>query len=371
MSSFSIQSALTGLFLFVFFVWLCLSIYVVWNRLRFERRNNLLDKAVTQLGHSQPVMLNAKARSELVLPLITRLPQPVIYRAATDAAAYPPVAEVFAQYAMARWGANVFSIASKNRSGSDRWQRISALSILTRVKSGCIHDLLFDALRDKDADVVSNAVVLLGQLQDRRAAALLVLALHLNLYLTSFVARQLDTFEIPIDDLLEPLLEQDDAQLRYWAVSLLARHGSGGERHTQGIARLADDPDPAVRKAVAQTLGMLDASDEALTVLQLLYDDVAFVRVHAVKALAQFNQPDFAGSLAEMLEDPEWRVRLAANDALSSMEQSGALDAWARIPARGGFAGKNFGTADKVPAYAGNSDTRKTDVRTESRARRL
>jgi hypothetical protein len=365
---FSIQ---IGLFLFVFLAWLILSIYVVLNRLRHERRNALVDKVVSQLGTSQPVMLTAKTRSELVYPIITRLPQPVVYRAAADVAVYRPVAEVFATHALAQWGASVFAIASEARPDTDRWQRISALCILTRAKADCIHDLLFDALQDKDADVASSAAVLLGRLQDMRAAELLVLALRLHLYLPSFIARQLDTFKIPLDGLLEPLLDLDNAQVRYWAVMLLARHGGGEKLHAQKIARLAEDPDPAMRKAVVQTLGMLGASGEALTVLKLLYDDIAFVRVHAVKALARLNRPDFAGSIVAMLSDREWRVRLAAKEALALMEQSASLGASDQFHATGGFAGTDFEDMDNLHAYAIHNGIQKTRVHSGSQAGRL
>lgn len=352
MSTFSIQ---VGLFLFVFLVWFGLSVYVVLNRLRHERRNRLLGKAMLQLGHSQPVMLTAKTRSELVHPLINRLPQPVVYRAAADVAVYTPVAQVFAVHALAQWGANVFAVASETRPRTDRWERVSALSILTQVRAACVHDLLFEALQDKDADVASSAAVFLGRLQDRRAAELLVLALRRHVYLPSFIARQLDHFKIPLDGLLVPLLDEDSAQIRYWAVILLGRHGGGGERHIQEIARMADDPDPAIRKAVAQTLGILGASGEALTVLKLLYDDIAFVRVHAVKAVPRLNRPEFRGSLVAMLEDPEWRVRLAARDALASMEQVSVLDAPAPSHAADGFVRTTFGDMDHLHAYSINS----------------
>ncbi|OGB23820.1 MAG: hypothetical protein A3I66_20720 [Burkholderiales bacterium RIFCSPLOWO2_02_FULL_57_36] len=363
-------SILVSVFLLVFLAWLGLSVYVVLSRLRHERRNKLLGKAMLELGHSQPVMLNAKTRSDLVLPIITRLPQPVVYRTAADVAVYAPVAQVFAVHALARWGANVFTIASEPRPETDRWERISALSILAQVKADCAHDLLFDALQDKDPDVASSAAVFLGRLQDMRAAERLVTALRLNLVLPSFIARQLDNFKIPLDGLLEPLLDLDSAPVRYWAVVLLARHGGGGERHVQKIARMAEDPDPVIRKAVVQTLGMLKASDEALTILTLLYDDVAFVRVHAVRALGRLNRPEFRGSLVAMLEDPEWRVRLAAREVLSSMEQPPSLAAPGRFQAADGFLRTSFGGMDHVHAYSIDNAIKKTRMQTGSEAGR-
>lgn len=316
-------------------------------------------------------MLTAKTRSQLVYPVITKLPQPEVYRVAANVAVYTPVAEVFVEHALARWGlANVLAAASEARPGTDRWQRISALCILSRAKTDSIHQLLFDALHDKDADVASSAAVFLGRLQDSRAAELLVMALRLHLHLPSFIARQLDNFKIPIDGLLEPLLDLDDAQVRYWAIILLARHGEGGRLHAQ-IARMAEDPDPMIRKAVVQTLGMLGASREALTVLKLLYDDIAFVRVHAVKALARFNRPDFAGSLVAMLGDPEWRVRLAAKEALSSMEQRPSLGASARFHATDGFVGKDFKGKDKLQVHTIDNSDEKMRVHPESTAGRL
>lgn len=342
---------LSGLFSFVFLAWLGLSIYVVLNRLRHERRSALLKKTMVQLGTSQPVMLTAKTRLELVYPLITRLPQPVVYRAAADVAVYKPVAEVFAVHALAQWGADVFTIASNARPENDRWQRISALCILTCVKADCVHDLLFDAIQDRDADVASSAVVLLGRLQDVRAAERLVEALRLQLYLPSFIARQLDDFKIPLGDLLEPLLDAGSAQVRYWAVVLLGRHGAGDRRLAQLVACMANDGDPAIRKAVAQTLGMLDASEQVLAVLQLLYDDTAFVRAHAVKALAKFNQPDFDGSIMALLDDPDWRVRQAARDAQSSKERAALLGVSSRFQSADRLSAPDLQKMDSLRTY--------------------
>ncbi len=318
-----------GLFLFIFLAWLSMSAFVLASRMRHDRRRRWLGKVVSQLrelDHSpaaQPLLLTADVPAASRNPVITQLPKPLVYRTATDVAPYTPVATAFAEHALTHWGSeSLVAAASRARPGADRWERISALCILTRAKSEHIHELLFDALHDKDPDVVSNAIVFLGQLQDERAAEILVTALRLQFFLPSFIARQLEKFTIPLNDLLEPLLDAKTTQARYWAVALLARADRGENVPLYKIARLADDPDPAVRKVVVQTLGLLGASEEALVVLKLLYDDVPFVRVHAVKALARFQWPDFRQSLVAMLNDPEWRVRVAAREALADMDQA-------------------------------------------------
>ncbi|HEV2611995.1 MAG TPA: HEAT repeat domain-containing protein [Noviherbaspirillum sp.] len=327
MNFFSIQF---GLFLFIFLAWLGMSIFVLTSRMRHDSRRRWLGKVVSQLrelDHSpaaQPLLLTADVPTTSRNPVITQLPKPLVYRTATDVAPYTPVATAFAEHALSHWGSeSLVAAASRAGPGVDRWERISALCILTRAKADHIHELLFDALQDKDPDVVSNAIVFLGQLQDERAAEILVTALRLQLFLPSFIARQLEKFTIPLNHLLEPLLEVNTTQARYWAVALLARQDSEGKVPLYKIARLADDPDPAVRKVVVQTLGLLGASEEALVVLKLLYDDVPFVRVHAVKALARFHWPDFRESIAAMLDDPEWRVRVAAREALAEIDQVG------------------------------------------------
>ena len=368
-----ITSIQFGLFLLVFLAWLGLSLYVVLNRLRHERGRQSLGRVMAQLGHSKPLLLtaNTTARPALANPLITQLPKPVVYRAASDVAPYTPAAAIFARHALAHWGsASVFAAASKTGPGVDRWQRISALSILARARADGIHELLFDALQDKDTDVASSAAVFLGQLQDRRAAEMLVTALRLQLYLPSFIARQLDNFTIAFADLLEPLLDVNSTHARYWAVTLLARHGGEEKRHAQKIARLADDPDPALRKAVAQALGILGASDEALVVLKLLYDDVAYVRVHAVKALARFNWPDFTDSLVAMLADPEWRVRLAAREALAAMEKSASPDASATPAATENLVETDLRHLDNLHLSPFGNLSEKTPVHARSEGRR-
>lgn len=306
------------LFLLTFFLWLGLSAYVVLNRLLHDFRLRALREAQTIFGDSVPALLSFQKPRE-VHGLLARFPRPLIYRVSADVSQPSWVSEALSAQILSRWGAaQLLKEASGARYGGDRWRRVSALSVVTRIRSPQIHELLRQALTERDRDIAGAAVVLLGRLQDRQAAEILVLALCRNWYSAARIATQLDHFKIPLADILLPLVVDASPQVRYWAVSLLARYRNV-DYLGQLIALMVNDPDASVRKAVAKTLGTVGGPHAAPTALKLLDDPVDFVRANAARALGNLAQVSLAGSVTPLLADREWGVRLAAREALVAM----------------------------------------------------
>jgi hypothetical protein len=69
--------------------------------------------------------------------------------------------------------------------------------------------------------------------------------------------------------------------------------------------------------------------------------------------------------------DPEWRVRLAARDALSSMEHTDTLEAPDQFQAADGLAGTAFWDMNTLHAYAFENRNWQTRVHSGSETGRL
>ncbi|MBC7944531.1 MAG: HEAT repeat domain-containing protein [Burkholderiales bacterium] len=326
------------LFLVVFFLWFGLSAYVVLNRLLHDFRVRALCKAQTGLGASTALTRLSPERSRALHGILARLPRRVIYRITADVSQPQWVSQALSAQILSRWGLpRVLKEAAGQDGGSDRWRRISALSVLTRIHNPRIHELLRQALAEKDRNIAAAAVVLLGKLQDEKAAEILILALREEWYTPSRIATQLDNFATPVAKLLLPLLVDPQPHMRYWAVALLSRY-RGFDYLAALLALLVGDPDASVRKAVAQTLGIIGGREAVSGALKLLDDPVDFVRANAARALGNLAQVKLAGSVTPLLADREWRVRLAAREALVDMGPAVRHDVTAQLTSPDDFA---------------------------------
>jgi len=320
------------LFVCVLLLWFGLSACVVLDRLRYDAqqrayrtaRHEVCNPVIEALPHAQ--------RSRALRSILLGLPPPMIDRLAADMSLPPWVCAPLAIHILSTRGIGAL-LKQASRSGRRRWKRVAALGTLTQLRSAHIHGLLRKALRDPHDEIADAAVTLLGKLQDRRAAAILVVALRRQWASAARIATQLDRFSIPMTNLLLPLLADSRPHARYWGVRLLAHHPDADQAL---LAQLADDPDPAVRKAVVQTLMKTGATQTVPVALALLRDPVGFVRAHAVRALA--GRIEHAGALAILLADREWCVRMAAREALVAMGAAAAPPVVAQLQSSDMFA---------------------------------
>ena len=294
---------------------------------------------------------------------VEEIPRRTLERVAADTATPTALAGALASRLVARWGAATYEKrAGSTRAGARRWRRIIALHILFHADSPNILDLLEQALASSDREIVGAAVSLLGRIADLGAARLLIGALIEGRYPASRIATHLDRFPLRIADELQPLLREPAPALRFWGVTLLARYSNERE-----VGELASDPDERVRKAVAETLGSGMGKTEASSRLLagLLKDESWIVRAHAARALGDLKRVEYAASIASLLADTQWWVRLAAKETLFALGESSVPVLLQQLAhhdrfARNGAAEvlQNLGWVDRVleEAMAGRSE---------------
>lgn len=306
-------------FVVVFLVWLILSAYLILDRVIYDIRHRSVRAAWAKLGDPEVQAKVPEARAEHVEQILTGLPRRTIDRVAADSSTPPWMAEAFSAFAFKRWGMDrLVQDASGHRGELGKWRRIAALRILSHGRHPDMLTPLQRAMNDPDRDVVGVAVTLLGRMDDRRAAELLIAALRRQVYPPSRIATLLDRFPLDIADLLRPLLKDRLPVARFWAATLLSRY-AGSPDLDADLAALVDDPDPNVRKAAIETLGKVGGPHAAPAAMKLLDDAVWYVRAHAARALGDLQRTDLAEKITPLLADSEWWVRFAAKESLQVM----------------------------------------------------
>jgi hypothetical protein len=350
----------------VFLIWAIVSVLVIVNRLLYDRRQRRLVDIARALADPTLEALPPLERSPAVRRSLRRLSRRAVYRMVASSE-YPKwLTEVFAAYALEYLGPSRMLRDASNISWRSKWRRISALFALGHLRVSGVHELLEKAVLDRDPEVAAAAVTILHRLGDRRAAELLVSALGGSSGCSSRIASYLDQYPIPVYDLLLPLLRDTRPEVRYWSVSLLTRDPGNTDLSAQ-VARLTDDPDPHVRKAVLTTLCARAAPQAVPVARRHLSDTAAHVRSAAIRVLGLRGEGEpvprrceIASWIAPMLRDPIWEVRLAAKESLVRLGQ----DIWREVArqldsadefARNGAAEvlQNLGTLDWALTFVG------------------
>ena len=279
---------------------------------------------------------------QLLDPVSTR----DIYRMSGDDELPGWVREESARMALAVIGLpQMLRDATPHRGARRKWRRVSALHVLLHARPSAIHALLRVALADADPDVASAAATVLQRIGDARAAQILIDGLRISRLPASRIAARLERFRIPIADLLRPMLADERAESRYWAVTLLRDHHDENGL-AAAIMPLVDDPDAPVRKAALLTLGAMLPQGVTRVATRRLSDPAPFVRSAAILALAQVGErsPDrarrkaIASSITPLLADREWGVRAAAKDALVRLGPGTWREVAAQLSSPDGFA---------------------------------
>lgn len=111
-------------------------------------------------------------------------------------------------------------------------------------------------------------------------------------------------------------LESDRARTRVEAVEDLVRHARLADRTRSRAIDLfvkrLEDPEPAVRAAVAVALGDLEAKEAVVALLLVVEDDDAYVRQMALNALGEIADDRALPRLRRALEDSRAEVRYQA-----------------------------------------------------------
>jgi HEAT repeat protein len=203
--------------------------------------------------------------------------------------------------------------------------------------------LLVRTLEDPHPEVRSAAALALGAIAEPRSFPALVEQLR-NIGLTPSARLSIRQIQAPLAcfplrqarELVE-LLKHSHPRVRYLAAEVVramvdGSRGVGGETELPVLkaadfapelvdlflTRLVFDKNPEVRARTAPVVARLDDPRAASRLVSLLRDVQWFVRLHAVRAVAQPRLIILAEHVIPRLTDVNWRVREAAVRALLS-----------------------------------------------------
>lgn len=120
-----------------------------------------------------------------------------------------------------------------------------------------------------------------------------------------------------------------DPDKRCSSVNLLAAAPFGGEpKYVRVYRLLMDDPDPTVRAACTNALGLHGSVADVEQLVWRLDDPAAFVRWEAAKALQKIHDPSAVKPLLIVLaDDSDGDVRMSAATALGQYGEGRVFDA--------------------------------------------
>jgi HEAT repeat protein len=294
--------------------WVGLTSALVLGRLAHDTRHRPVRLARRRLAQAGRRAVSSE-RARTLERMLGRLSRTTIDRVAADSGGPLWLSEAFAHHSVRRWGIQrLLRDACAHRGERTLWRRIAALRMIVQVRHAAALGLLENALQEDDPRLRDAAVSLLARLPDRLAAELLLAALRSGAVNRSRIATSVDGFTLPIPGLVLALLQESDANLRFWGATLLARYP--GPATTAALVARAADADPNVRKAAVESLGKVGGEGAVAAARTLIDDPVWYVKAHAARALGELRDCDSAGAITALLSHDQWWVRLAAKEAL-------------------------------------------------------
>lgn len=199
-------------------------------------------------------------------------------------------------------------------------ERIEAVLSLDGLDVGGVVDLLVPILKDKDPDVVSASVRVLGGFKSRSAIDALLLALaeakkgNIRLALLRTIARADYAHD---GEAVLPNLEDRSWEIRRFAVEALVNNNS--QTHVPVILPLAHDKEAAVRLVVLDSLGNMGIEEARLLGLEALADESWQVRASAIEVLGKVRHRDNVPALIAHMRVEEGRLKEDVANALENL----------------------------------------------------
>lgn len=180
-------------------------------------------------------------------------------------------------------------------------------------------------LADPDPGLRERAAHLLTTLSSPKLAAQEVAPYiaHANIATRNLAGEMLVELGRPAVDALAPFLRHDDADVRKFAIDLLAQLPA--DALADDIATALDDPDANVRLAAVDALGALRATAYA-DALCNLYDREPLARPDVIQAMGAFGDDADLDLLERGLKDERPVVQLASAEALASQDAPEVID---------------------------------------------
>jgi len=117
---------------------------------------------------------------------------------------------------------------------------------------------------------------------------------------------------------VKSMLANDSAPARAYASIALWRLGEKSDAIAV-VNELIQDPDPTVRRILAEQLGSVDDQEARSRLAALAEDDAKEVRVETLRAIAVKPGPEFEGVLVQAANDPEYEVSTVALNLLGKV----------------------------------------------------
>lgn len=298
------------------FSWASLSAYVLLVQRRRRATGDTLASARRSLSRLDGASVDE--RIEALYPVFRAASRELLMRCMADRELSQDDFSTLVAFYDRRWSLDsLLDDAVFHESRREKWRRLTALRILSRLEHPRALEFLSVAVEDADREVVECGLALLGRSTDPAAVECLLKALAAAPAHASRIAVYLDQSPMPIGEELAELLNHERPTVRQWAATLLSRYPDAVDESR--LAWLTNDADANVRKAAVQTLGRVGTGQAAACALHLLADPVPFVRAHAARAIGELGRSDYARRVADLLGDKDWWVRLAARESLEMM----------------------------------------------------
>ncbi len=181
------------------------------------------------------------------------------------------------------------------------------------------------ALRDENPGVQDAAIRSLISIGDEVVAYMVIPLLREDSYLRNtaqLILRELGAVAVPM---LYPLLNDKDDDIRKFALDLMGDIVE--EVNIKMVLPLTEDPNPNVRASAIRAIGLIGDPDCFLYVEKAL-DDEEWVAFTALDTLGRLKSEDTVGSILSILNNDSAALRIAALETLGSIGSplaSGAL----------------------------------------------
>jgi HEAT repeat protein len=117
---------------------------------------------------------------------------------------------------------------------------------------------------------------------------------------------------------VKPMLANDSAPARVYASIALWKLGEKSDAIAV-VNELIQDPDPTVRRILAEQLGSVDDQEARSRLAALAEDQAKEVRIETIRAIAVRPGPEFEGVLVQAANDPEYEVSTLALNILGKV----------------------------------------------------
>jgi len=126
-------------------------------------------------------------------------------------------------------------------------------------------------------------------------------------------------------EVVEPMLTNDSHAVRAYSSTALWKLGKKSEA-MRVVNELMQDPDPVVRRILAEQLGSVDEEAARSRLAALAEDETKEVRIESIRAIAAKPGPEFEGVLVQAASDSDYEVATLALNVLGRVGRGGAVE---------------------------------------------